>query len=214
MRSTAGALKQKHPALLRKEVLVHGENFRNRQNWRSVTTLLTNIHVTASPGFHNLRSEPVTDDRNEQVATRQACPLRGPPCRVHTNLRAGSNNCRLCCLSHAFVAWLKQQQLETQKKPLSEAFACEDLQVIYVPSCVDCHQHSASALPATVKKSSNEYSALAARVNKWLRKLRVELQVFGTQLSRVRLTLIEVFDAKSVSGRVMVCVCAQVIHFE
>ena len=33
---------------------------------------------------------------------------------------------------------------------------------IYMTSYVDCHQHSASALPATVKKSLNEYSALAA----------------------------------------------------
>ena len=99
------------------------------------------------------------------------------------------------------------------KGRLSEAFACEDLQVIYMPSYVDCHQHSASALPATVKKSLNEYSALAARANKWVRKLLTELQVFETQLSRVRLALIEVFDAKSVRWRVMVCVCAQVIHF-
>ena len=85
--------------------------------------------------------------------------------------------------------------------------------MFYVPSHVDCLQHSASALPATVKKSLNEYSALAARANKWVRKLRTELQVFETQLSRVRLALIEVFDAKSVRRRVMLSVCAQIIRF-
>ena len=108
----------------------------------------------------------------------------------------------------AFMALCKQQQLETTKDDCLRRSPVKICNEIYMPSYVDCHQHSASALPATVKKSLNEYSALAARANKWVRKLRTELQVFETQLSRVRLALIEVFDAKSVQWRVTVCVCS------